>query len=246
LGVARLEPPPDPADSLNRLVALCDPVRRELYLFVVGRGEFVSRAEAADAVGVRRGLAAHHLDRLAEDGLLDVVYQRMSGRTGPGAGRPAKLYRRATGRVEVSLPPRNAMLVAALLAAATARVGAAAAPVIDEFIGLAHDAGRTVGVGARPKRRAADHRRRTVVQILREFGYSPQQHDRMLTLDNCPYAPLPDTHRELVCGMNRAFVAGLLDGVGLRGEGCELAPAPDRCCVVVRSWAPVSIAQDGG
>ena len=82
--------PSDAGATLERLVALSDPVRRDLYLFVVGRGGWVSRTEAADALELRPGLVAHHLDRLAEDGLLDVEYRRLTGRSGPGAGRPCE------------------------------------------------------------------------------------------------------------------------------------------------------------
>ena len=89
-----------------------------------GAGDWVARDTAADAVGLERGTAAHHLDRLAADGLLDVDYQRRSGRRGPGAGRPAKLYRRARRDIDVSLPPRAYELAGRLLAEAadTSRV----------------------------------------------------------------------------------------------------------------------------
>src|SRR5918997_7061595 len=93
--------------GLDRLGGLVDPVRRALYRFVAGAGALVSRDEAATAVEVSRSLAAYHLDRLADDGLLEVAYQRRTGRSGPGAGRPAKLYRRAPGGDTVSVPPRH-------------------------------------------------------------------------------------------------------------------------------------------
>jgi len=95
-------------DALDRLAPLADPVRRTLYAFVVAQPEAVDRDAAAAGVGVGRPLAAFHLDRLAAAGLLEVEYHRRSGRTGPGAGRPAKFYRRARGlETSVSLPPRR-------------------------------------------------------------------------------------------------------------------------------------------
>ena len=104
-------------DDLAPLAALAEPVRRRLYDFVAGAVEPVDRDEAAAGVGIARPLAAFHLDRLASAGLLDVVYRRRSGRTGPGAGRPAKFYLRAAGReFGVSLPPRAYDLAAEILA----------------------------------------------------------------------------------------------------------------------------------
>lgn len=94
-------------DDLSTLAALGDPSRRALYDFIVGAGCAVSRDEAAAAVGLERGTATHHLERLASDGLLQVEYRRLTGRQGPGAGRPAKLYRRADRQFDVSLPPRD-------------------------------------------------------------------------------------------------------------------------------------------
>lgn len=108
-------------DEVAAISALGDPRRRVLYDFIAACGTWVSRDQAADAAGLERGTAAHHLERLAADGLLDVNYQRLSGRQGPGAGRPAKLYRRARRDFEVSLPPRDYELAGRLLAEAADR-----------------------------------------------------------------------------------------------------------------------------
>ena len=115
---------PAPGDAVGAVASLGEPTRRALYEYVVGARDWVARDTAADAVGLERGTAAHHLDRLAADGLLDVDYQRRSGRRGPGAGRPAKLYRRARRDIDVSLPPRAYELAGRLLAEAadTSRV----------------------------------------------------------------------------------------------------------------------------
>src|SRR5262245_18074991 len=95
------------SEELEAIGALAEPSRRALYDYVVRRREWVSRDEAADAVGLQRGVAAHHLDRLADEGLFEVGFQRRSGRTGPGAGRPAKVYRRARRDFGVTLPRRD-------------------------------------------------------------------------------------------------------------------------------------------
>jgi predicted ArsR family transcriptional regulator len=77
----------------------------------------VSRDEAAAGVGVPRHRAKFHLDKLVGDGLLEAEYRRRSGRRGPGAGRPAKLYR-ASGELAVMLPGRRYELAGQLMARA--------------------------------------------------------------------------------------------------------------------------------
>src|SRR3954470_16281796 len=100
------------------VAALAEPTRRRVYDHVAGRSEPVSRDEAAAALSVPRATVAFHLDRLVADGLLDVHYERRSGRSGPGAGRPAKFYRRAECTVSVALPERRYDLAGELLAEA--------------------------------------------------------------------------------------------------------------------------------
>src|SRR5919108_4779703 len=109
-----------PHEPVGALSALGDPTRRSAYDYVCAQGRPVGRDEVAGALGVGRTLAAYHLDRLAKDGLLSVAYKRRSGRTGPGAGRPAKLYERSGQEIGVSVPPRDYGVAARLLADAAA------------------------------------------------------------------------------------------------------------------------------
>src|SRR5712672_205101 len=104
--------------GLDALSGLGDAIRRSLYDFVAGRAEPVGRDEAAAAVGIGRPLAAYHLDKLVTLGLLSASYQRPAGRSGPGAGRPAKVYARSGSEFSVTVPPRDYELAARLLAAA--------------------------------------------------------------------------------------------------------------------------------
>src|SRR5512139_1666519 len=110
------------SDAIDAVAALGEPTRHALYDLVAGSAEPVGRDDAVTALGISRELAAFHLDRLVEAGLLETEYRRRSGRTGPGAGRPAKLYRRAGHEIEVSLPPRRYDRAAALMATALRRV----------------------------------------------------------------------------------------------------------------------------
>src|SRR5918993_2301346 len=141
-------------DDLDRLAALAEPVRRRLYEFVVGQAEPVDRDAAAAGAGVGRPLAAFHLDRLAEAGLLDVTYRRRSGRTGPGAGRPAKFYARPrAGELNVSVPPRRYGLAAEILAEGVERDGASQARVLD----AAREQGRRMADDAARDRELPPH-----------------------------------------------------------------------------------------
>ena len=213
----------DVDQRLDRLGGLVDPVRRALYRFVAAAGELVSRDEAAEAVDVSRSLAAYHLDRLADDGLLEVTYQRRTGRSGPGARRPAKLYRRAPGEITVSVPPRDYELAARLLAAAVE--AAPEEPVRTALTTVAKATGRAMGSEVRSGRC-------TVLEALDEQGYEPvTEPGGDIRLRNCPFHLLAEEHRELVCGMNVAMLAGLGGGAGYRAR---LDPEPGWCCVRLR------------
>ena len=233
-----LPTPADPGVTFEELAALCDPVRRDLYFFVVGRGGWVSRGEAADALGLRSGLVAHHLDRLAEDGLLDVEFRRLTGRSGPGAGRPAKLYRRTDREYVLTIPPRNPALLGELLAVAVATAGEGAEAVRERLVEVAGEAGRAAAGRVRAGRSDRD-RRRALLGLLASYGYAPHPVDGALSLANCPYEPVSEQVREVVCGTNLALVGGAAAGVGLREADCSLqAPVDGGCCVRVAPWPP--------
>ena len=101
--------------DLASLSSLDDPLRRRLYEVVTSQPGPVSRDEAASAAGIGRALAVYHLDKLVESGLLTAFYQRPPGRSGPGAGRPAKMYARSDREFAVTVPPREYELAARLL-----------------------------------------------------------------------------------------------------------------------------------
>ncbi len=217
------------SDEIEAIAALADPVRRRLYDLVVAGEQPLSREEAAAGADVPAHSARFHLDRLVEDGLLDVEYRRLSGRTGPGAGRPAKLYRRSARSVAVSLPPRNYDLVGSILAAAVERT-LEGEPMPDALTREAHDRGVAVGAGHGPGE--GDELDRTA-GALAEEGFEPSLGEHGLCLRNCPFDSLARAHTELVCGVNLGFVGGVIEGLGCSQVEARLEPAPDRCCVVV-------------
>src|SRR5689334_18516051 len=86
-------------DDFTAVAALADPVRRRLYRYVAAQQDAVGREQAAEGAGVPLHIARFHLEKLVDEGLLDTEYRRLTGRAGPGAGRPAKLYRRTAAEV---------------------------------------------------------------------------------------------------------------------------------------------------
>jgi predicted ArsR family transcriptional regulator len=181
----------------------------------------VRRDEAADAVGVSRTLAAYHLDRLTDAGLLSASYARPPGQTGPGSGRPAKLYRRTQREVAVTVPPRSYGLLAGLLADAVAA---------DESGGV-H---RALLSAAEDEGRRAGGENGDLIETLRCRGYEPVVAESGdLDLRNCPFHQLAQRHVALVCGLNHALLRGLLAGCGQNPDRAELSPRAGRCCVVI-------------
>jgi predicted ArsR family transcriptional regulator len=235
------ERPTRPTDPVGAIALLDEPKRRTLYELVTASRQPIGRDEAAAALGIGRELAAFHLDRLAAAGLLDVEYRRLGERRGPGAGRPAKLYRRSASEVAVSLPARDYERLADMLAAAVERdPDHAAERAADEGArarGVEEGRAARSKVGRSGRRRAAA--RAGLVQLLGEVGYEPATApDGAIRLQNCPYHALSAAHRELTCGMNLAWAEGVLDGLGEGQLEANLAPEPGYCCVVFRDAAP--------
>jgi predicted ArsR family transcriptional regulator len=221
--------------ELDAVGALAEPTRRALYEYVVAERRWVCRDEAAQALGLRRGITVHHLDRLADDGLLEIDHQRRTGRTGPGAGRPAKVYRRAQVEVDVSLPPRRYDLAGRLLTEAADRSRVEGTPIalaIDEAARAEGD--RIAEAGRRRLDHDADDaaRRDVLFDVLRERGFEPDTRDDGVTvLHNCPFHQLSEEHPELICGMNLGLLGAVVDGLGATDLDPRLEPQPGECCV---------------
>jgi predicted ArsR family transcriptional regulator len=214
--------PPD--RDLAAIGLLQDPVRRALYGHVAAADGEVSRNQAAAAVGVQRGLAAFHLDKLVEAGLLEASFRRLGERRGPGAGRPAKLYRRASGEVAASIPPRTYETAAHLLAGTVEQAGADL-----ELQAAARRAGQEAG-----RRLLAAGPGPGVQAALAARGYEPYRDGAALRLRNCPFSSLAGEFPVLVCAMNLSLIEGLLEGMGQPAGRAAMDPAPGRCCVAVR------------
>lgn len=209
-------------NPLAGLSSLDDPVRQRLYQYIAACDDPVARDDAAAAAGISRTLAAYHLDKLAEAGILSVSYARPAGRSGPGAGRPAKRYARTRNELSVSVPPRNYGLLADLLV--TAMIADRDGTVRSAVWSAARRAGRAG---------ASEH---GILDALTEHGYEPAVSDNGdIELRNCPFERLARQHTETVCGLNLQLIQGMLEGIGEPPQRAALTPCERRCCVTVRA-----------
>lgn len=208
-------------ERLDAVELLGEPVRRELYAYVARQPRDVSRDEAATAVGVSRELAAFHLDKLVAAKLLEPVYRRLTGRTGPGAGRPSKLYRRARREIAINLPPREYRLASRIFARALGLDGdgSPSEPL--------REAARELGLEVGRRTRG----RRGLLRVLEAHGYEPFDDRGKIRLRNCPFHALAQDFREPVCGMNLAFLEGVREAAGAEGLSADLEPVDGFCCV---------------
>lgn len=233
-GTARLTP------DIAAVSALDDPVRASVYLHVDRAREPLSRDDVAKALRVTRRTAAIHLDRLAGVGLLDVSFKRLSGRTGPGAGRTSKLYRRSARRLSVSLPARNYELMAGILAAAIKK-RRGRSPASSALESQARTVGFSIGGEAKKGLYAAPTEKRLLNALYGELdtrGFEPFfDAERTLRLRNCPFHELARQDEQMVCRMNQALLQGVVDGLGLGHLSAALEPSPSTCCVAFRSIA---------
>jgi predicted ArsR family transcriptional regulator len=236
--------PDELADRIAAIGALAEPTRRALYRYVATQQQPVSREQAATAVDLPLHTVKFHLDRLVEDGLLEVEFRRLTGRSGPGAGRPAKLYRRSSRNFSISLPQRHYELAGDVLATAVDRSIRNGVPIAEAVQDAATEAGRRLGAGFRTEAESAAksaaagdagaQRRETLertVAVLARHGYEPRLSGDTVQLANCPFDRLAADHTDLVCGLNLALITGVVDGLGVRGVAPRLAPRPGFCCV---------------
>lgn len=218
-------------EQLSQLSSLGEPVRRALYLYVTSADHDVGRDEAAEAMQVPRGVAAFHLDKLVGEGLLAATYRRIGGREGPGAGRPAKLYRRGDRTFDVTVPPRRYELAARMLAGS---IRPGPSPEAKAARRSARSYGASLGLEARRRAGARPSRARllaALVDVLTEHGFEPVRGSDRIRLRNCPFDALANDYRDLVCGMNFAMQEGLLASLGAANVSAAPENESGYCCV---------------
>jgi predicted ArsR family transcriptional regulator len=227
----------DPEETAA-IAALDEPVRRRLYEMIRRSGHPVTREEAAEETGISRNLAAFHLDKLVDRGLLSFRYARPEGRSGPGAGRPAKVYEPSDVEFEVSIPERSYdvignLLVEAILAESDEADRSEVADKVAAREG--RRTGEEIRVQLRMRPAGTERAMATATRVLQERGYEPYPGEgASLRLRNCPFHSLARHAPQLVCRMNRAFIEGIVRGLGNESLEAALEPTPGECCVVLR------------
>jgi predicted ArsR family transcriptional regulator len=224
----------DPA--ISAVAALDDELRRRMYAFIRAAHRPVTREEAAASVGISRKLAAFHLDKLVDAGLLRAHYHAAGLRK---VGRAPKVYEPTGADIQVSIPQREyAMLADILLDAVLAGTGGEQAR--DAATRAAAERGEELGRAAReqlkPGRLGAERALTLVEDVLARQGFEPSREaPSCVRLRNCPFHRFAAKAPELVCGINHAFVTGLLHGLHAPTVRAELTPRSGECCVELNS-----------
>lgn len=222
--------------SIRAVAALDDELRRGMYGFIRKARRPVTREEAAAAVGISRKLAAFHLDKLVETGLLRVGCP--SADSVRRVGRAPKVYEPGETDIQVTIPARHHDVLADILLEAVV-TETAAENARQAATRVAGHRGETLGAAERDRTRPGrlgTERALTLAEgVLARHGFEPSRETpTCVRLRNCPFHPLTAKAPELVCGINQAFVAGFLTGLEAGTVSAVLAPSPGTCCVELR------------
>ncbi|MET8428096.1 helix-turn-helix domain-containing protein [Nocardia sp. NPDC004860] len=225
--------------AIGAVAVLDDDLRRGMYWYIRRARRPVTRDEAAAEVGISRKLAAFHLDKLVDAGLLRARYEAVGARR--RVGRAPKVYEPAETDVRVSIPERRYEILAEILISAVLREGTDET-ARDVAVRVATERGTALGAAERDLRkpgRLGPERALTLLQaLLSGQGFEPgRPTPSCIRLHNCPFHPLAASAPELVCTLNHAYLSGILDGLGANSVEAVLAPAPGECCVELRPAA---------
>jgi predicted ArsR family transcriptional regulator len=225
------------APAIAAVAALEDSLRRGMYGFIRAAGRPVTRDEAAASVGISRKLAAFHLDKLVDAGLLRAHFEAAGGLR--KVGRRPKRYEPSEADIQVSIPQRQHDLLAGILLEAVLTEGT------DETahaaaVRVAHEQGSDMGAAeraqVRPGRLGAERALTVATRLLQRHGFEPDRHTTTsVRLRNCPFHPLAAKAPELVCRINHAFLTGMIAGLDTRAVDAILQPRNGECCVQLRA-----------
>jgi predicted ArsR family transcriptional regulator len=233
----------DPTTGLEGLISavatLEDELRRGMYAYIRRAGRPVTRDEAAAVVGISRKLAAFHLDKLVSAGLLTARYAAVGERR---VGRTPKVYEPSGLDIRISIPRREPGLLAGILIDAV--LAEAGTDTQSAVLRVAHERGRQAGAEVhrqvRPGRLGVERALTLAEGLLGRLGFEPvREGPARLLLRNCPFQPLAAHAPDLVCGINQAYLSGVLAGLQALAVQAVLEPRPGDCCVVLRAARPV-------
>jgi predicted ArsR family transcriptional regulator len=209
---------------MDHLAAVGDPDLRDALLFARSHARPVTADELAEARNLHRNVARSRLERLADAGLLSADYERRTGRTGPGAGRPAKTYSVVPQVTSIAFQDQNESLAGLLVDALAARGGAE--PLREVGVEFGRELARSARL--RPAKTTKTGFER-VCAAVRRLGYqasleSVDDAGAVIATPTCPLRPLVRARQEAVA-IDRGMWAGLancaLDGVEVGEVRCE-------------------------
>jgi predicted ArsR family transcriptional regulator len=221
--------------------ALGDPTRRAIFIAVREAGDAMTSSDVANLFGIHTNVARHHLDKLASDGYLRITHRRQNGRSGPGAGRPAKCYEATSKEIDLHFPSRRPDVLIELLLRVIGRTGISDLPQVAEEIGREYGREIAAEIG-NPDENGYDEAVKAVAEAMTGVGFhmSPDLDGHRLLTSFCPFGDAATGHPDVVCSLDRGLVTGLFE---LLSQGCEPilhpSPADDDACI---TEVPVSIA----
>lgn len=198
--------------------SLADPVRRSLYQALIRSPVPMSRDQLVRKLNLAPSTASFHLERMVRDGFLETESKKLGPKSGPGSGRPTKLYRPAFDEVHLSFPAREYELAGRLMASAIETSVQTGEPVAEALRAVAYAEGQRLGLLAG-----------NVEKALSDNGFEPEADAEGLVLTNCPFHRLA-RNTQLVCGLNTALLQGTLDGCNDNRHRVEPAPDGSACC----------------
>ena len=193
---------------------------------------------------MHRNVARSRLDRLVDASLLKVHFERRNGRTGPGAGRPARMYSVAPELASVEFPPHGYEGLVGLLMSSLPRRGRSRQL---HAVGVAFGEDLARSMSLRPAR-TLPGAVEEVCRALGEVGFHAAvdgagDDEAWIRTATCPLRPLVVANADAVAidrGMWAGLVAAALEDVAagsLACRECDCLDAHRACRVQVRIGA---------
>jgi len=222
---------------MDALQAIGDPGLREALLYVRSQPRDVTIRQLAEEQGTHYNVARRRLERLVAAGLLTTRFRRTTGRSGPGAGRPAKVYSPAPEHAAVEFPQRRYAELVGLL------VDRVSGHRLLE-VGMEYGTALAADGAIEPvtERRAGLERLCAALGSLgfqASLGEVSDERAEIVT-PVCPLRPLVVANpaaAEIDRGLWRGLVASALEGVDVDDVACETHDCLEPCasCRIVLS-----------
>lgn len=229
---------------MSRLDAVGDRELRQALLFARASSEAVTADDLAAAQHIHRNVARSRLERLTTAGLLEPRFERRSGRSGPGAGRPAKAYAVTPELSAIEFPQRRYEQLIGLLLDSLPLDGRA--ETLGE-VGAAFG-GELAAAGAMQQARTLPAAAVNICEALGRLGYQASV-DQASTAEasiltpTCPLRPLAVARHDAFA-VDRGMWAGLV-AAALRGAEAERVCCEGRGCLDDHSACRVRIRMTG-